>query len=338
MENKWDGNIIGNSAAPYENGLIKNYSFAYNYYAIDLSGLKNYLALFDGIDQINNYSTWCSPNQCNYTGQNFFELMQNRGLTWRGYAESMPSNCYPYEYPYTGNNGSVGEYWPIHTSIPYFTDIAKYCSMNDLPLGNITAQRGNFYNDLHSNNNFANFSMITPNVCDDMHSCPINTSDVWLSKLVPTIIQSCYFYNTVTFISFDNFPDNLSAPIPMFVIGPPTLVNYGTFNETYNHYSTLATMENIFHLGNLGKNDTLATPMSAIIPSASPNGTPTTTTKTGSTISTLNSCPSSTTASDSQNNKSPSPLSFLLAIAVFVVLAAGIVASALFARKRQSAS
>lgn len=312
MENKWDGNITGNPQAPYENSLIKNYAFASNYYAVAIDGLEDYLGIFDGTTNMYNHSTNCTPSECYYSGANFFSLMQDAGLSWKGYAESMPSSCYPNDYPII-NGGSAGEYWPYHTAIPYFSNLGKYCSANDVPLGNVSQKTGNFFNNLGSSS-FANFTMISPDVCDDMHSCPISTGDHWLSELLPNIIDSKYFASTVILITFDNLPGGqvqLGKPIPMFVVGPSTLVNYGTFGEKYTHYSTLATLEDIFNLPSLGNGDASATPMSAIIPITPPSSTSssssTFTTSSSSSSSSSSTSNSSTTVSSSSSTTTTTP-------------------------------
>jgi phospholipase C len=262
MENKADSNIVGSSSAPYENYLIKNYAFASNYYALSTSGLQDYIGITDGSTVITHFSTECAPTSCYTADTNIFSLLQSHGLSWKGYAESMPSsNCYKNAY------GSLPNlYWPWHTAIPYYTDLASYCSQNDVPLGNVTLQTGAFFSALKSNS-LPSFSMVSPNVCNDMHSCSISTGDKWLHAFVGDIISSSSFSSTVILITFDNGP-TVSSTVPMIIVGPSNLVNHGTFSLKYTHYSTLATIEDIFSLGNLGRGDKTATPMSAIIPSA----------------------------------------------------------------------
>jgi phosphatidylinositol-3-phosphatase len=261
MENHDDASIVGNSNAPYENYLISHYAFAKNYFALSTSGLKDYIGITDGSTSISHFTGDCLPTTCFTSNSNIFLLLQDNGLSWKGYAESMPSNCY------TNNYGSLpNEYWPRHTAIPYYTDLASYCSVHDVPLGNVATQTGNFFNALKSNS-LPNFAMISPNVCDDMHSCSISRGDKWLHEFVNDIISSSSFSSTIILITFDNGP-SVSNPIPMIIVGPSSLVHLGIFTQKYNHYSTLATIEDIFKLGNLGRGDATATPMTAIIPSA----------------------------------------------------------------------
>lgn len=250
MENHDDAHIVGNSEAHYENSLISHYAFAKDYFALSTGGLKDYIGITDGSTSIAHETAECLPTSCYTSDTNLFWLMQKHGLSWMGYAESMPSSCYEKNY------GSLpNEYLPRHTAIPYYTDLAKYCSAHDVPLTDFSVS------------NLPNFAMISPNVCNDMHSCSISTGDKWLSGFVNKIISSSAFSSTIILITFDNGPA-VSDPIPMIIVGPSNLVHYGTFSQKYNHYSTLATIEDIFKLGNLGRRDASATPMSAIIPSA----------------------------------------------------------------------
>ena len=37
------------------------------------------------------------------------------------------------------------------------------------------------------------FALISPDLCNDMHDCPVRTGDAWLSRVVPTILASAAF-------------------------------------------------------------------------------------------------------------------------------------------------
>jgi hypothetical protein len=64
----------------------------------------------------------------------------------------------------------------------------------------------------------------------------------------------------VVFITFDEDDgDTNSNHVYTVVVGPPTIVKHGYKSETrYDHYSLLATIEEIFSLGNLGRDDVKA--------------------------------------------------------------------------------
>lgn len=352
LENKIDQEIVNNSEVPYENQLIKDYAFASNFSAVSQQGLIDYLALLDGSNDMNNISPYCNPNECNYSGSNLFYLLDqaNPKLSWKGYDEWMNGTCEYLGYPLKMPNGNVDEYWPIHNAIPYFTDIRKECLNYDVPFGFINNDTGPFFTDLASPN-FANFTTISPDVCNDMNTCPgglteeIQDGDLWLSELVPIIESSQYNSSTVIFITFDNAGDQgqpLTLPIPMTVVGPRDLVTPGNYPEPYSDYSFLATMESIFHLPSLGLNDTTALPMFAILPSmglcssgstcSSTTSTTTTTTKT--TTSRPNTTTTTTTSRSSTSKNTGSGLPFYL-VGGAAAAAVAIVGGGLFLRRRR---
>jgi len=37
------------------------------------------------------------------------------------------------------------------------------------------------------------FTMVVPNICNDMHSCPVSTGDDWLRRYVPMILASTQY-------------------------------------------------------------------------------------------------------------------------------------------------
>jgi phospholipase C len=268
MENENYQNIIGSSSAPYINQLAKSYALATNYYGIEYPSLPNYIDITSGSNGgiTTDCDTGPSSGGCETSQSTIFNLLEKAGLTWKAYEESMPSNCY---------TSDSGDYIVHHNPVPYETSVSD-CSKYDVPMGSTTS--GNFYNDV-KNGNLPNFSFLTPNGCDDMHgvsgSCSksISTGDTYLSNLIPLIQSGPQYSSTIVIITWDtgdcsspcNQTANGGGQVATIVVGPSSLVNYGKFNTFYNHYSTLATIEDIFGLGNLGRNDATATPMSAIV-------------------------------------------------------------------------
>jgi phosphatidylinositol-3-phosphatase len=47
--------------------------------------------------------------------------------------------------------------------------------------------------DLSSTATTPNYAFITPNVCNDMHDCSVQTGDSWLQQQVPNIVNSPAF-------------------------------------------------------------------------------------------------------------------------------------------------
>ena len=170
-----------------------------------------------------------------------------------------------------------------HNPFVYFHSIidAPICNTNVLPLDGLEA-------DLASVKTTANFSMITPNLCDDGHDATCGdgspgglvSSNVWLQKWVPKILASPAFKKDgLLIVTFDeaeavggdadatsccNAPkppnvDNASVIPPgpgggrvgAVLVSP--FIKPGSTNATpYNHYSLLCSLEDVFGLEHLG--------------------------------------------------------------------------------------
>jgi len=170
----------------------------------------------------------------------------------------MPANC-------SQVNSPDGLYFTKHNPFVYFGAItgnngtgstSGYCDSHVVSMAQ-------FYLDLQAGD-LPNYSFITPNICDDAHSCPLSTGDQWLSALVPKIINSSSFATTALFIAYDEGSTNDTAGgggrVPCILVSPFAKEGYVS-NVEYSHYSLLATVEAIFNLGSLGRNDTSAAPM-----------------------------------------------------------------------------
>lgn len=263
MENHEYNSIIGSSSAPYLNKLANTYALATSYYAKFHPSLPNYLALTGGSNF--GITSDCTPStKCSTTGSSIFSLVSNAGLTWKTYAEEMPQNCALSDYGTSSN-----KYMVHHNPGAYYTSVRSQCDSNDVPMGSLNS--GNLYKDVKSGN-LPNLAIIIPDVCNDMHSCSVSTGDKYLSQLIPLLQSSPEYSSTVILVTWDEGSTTDTSygggHVAMIVVGPSTLVKYGKFSTTYTHYSTLATIEDIFRLGNLGRGDATATPMTAIIPSA----------------------------------------------------------------------
>jgi phosphatidylinositol-3-phosphatase len=260
MENKSYRSIVGNASAPYLNSTVApDCGVATNYFNVTHPSLPNYLAATSG--NTNNIATDCSPTRCPDGNPSIFGQLSAAGKTWRAYQESMPTNCDKSGYPST-----APLYTPRHNPPVYYTDAATLCVTADVRMGDSTT--GSFAVDL-ANGTLPDFSFVTPNLTDDMHSGTnqVANGDAWLSQWLPQIIASPGYSagTTAVFITWDegtgptsattNFKGedctttltDKSCHVATFVISPYTAP--GTKSATYfNHYSLLRTTENMLGL------------------------------------------------------------------------------------------
>jgi hypothetical protein len=233
LENKSYKQMVGRPDAPYFNGLIAQYGLATNFSATRHPSLPNYIALIGG-------STFGIHKDCSDCSvgnkRNLVDQLEGAGVSWKAYMSSMPSPCY--------SGPDTDLYVRRHDPFLYFTDIAddqarcaKVVPLDQLPTD---IQDGTL----------PTFIWITPNLCEDMHDCPVSTGDQFLSQQVPTLLDTLG-PTGVLFITFDESKDKdhsgccdkaMGGHIATIVAGPN--VAPGTVVDTpLDHYSLLQTIE-----------------------------------------------------------------------------------------------
>ncbi|MFE5835303.1 alkaline phosphatase family protein [Arthrobacter sp. NPDC056493] len=188
---------------------------------------------------------------------------------WKGYMEDMRIPC---RHPRPGGkDGSQGarrgdQYATRHNPFVYFEAITASpdCRRRVVDFRALAV-------DLRSAATTPSLSYITPNLCNDGHDSPcvdrrpggLATADAWLRRLVPAILRSPAFrHDGVLVITFDEAEGRSAGPpgrpggtaggrVGALVLSP--FVRGGTTsNRFYNHYSLLASIEDIFRVPRLG--------------------------------------------------------------------------------------
>jgi phospholipase C len=254
-ENKGYKTIMEGSEAPFFHELASTYSQANNYYALFHPSLPNYLAMIGGTN--GGIEQNCIPGSgCEIHGKNIVDEIEESNRTWKGYMESMPTPCSPQ---------NSGQYAVRHNPFVYyrtFTDDKERCKQHNAPLDQL-------YKDIEANQ-LPNFSFITPNLCNDMHDCSVNTGDKWLADVVPKLLESSTFKTkkSLLVITWDEAePSDQVNQIPTILIGPTVKKAYKS-STIYNHYSLLRTIEDAWDLPALTQNDKTATHMNEFFVSA----------------------------------------------------------------------
>jgi phospholipase C len=236
FENHAAGEIVGSAEAPNMTALARGCGVASNYFAVSHPSLPNYIAATSGSTQ--GVSDDGSPKDHPLTAISLFE----QARTARSYEESMPSPCDPNDaYPYATK----------HNPELYFTRIRRACATNDLPLG--TTAKGPFVTELDSDTLPA-FSFVTPNLCNDMHDCPVATGDAWLGRWIARITGSPAYRagQTVVFITWDEDDHTADNRVPLIAVSPWTTPGTRA-TAHFTHYSLLRTSEELLGLRRLGQ-------------------------------------------------------------------------------------
>lgn len=247
FENEDYATVVGSSSMPYWNELASQNALATQFYADVHPSLGNYLMMTSGQDPTIGLS---DPDNFTGTvfGDNLASVLTTSGLTWKVYAQSLPSTGY------TG--GDVYPYVKHHNPFVYFDSVLN--SSNQLAS---IVDFSQLATDIGSGSLPA-YSFIVPDMEHDGHDCPDGTSNCALSvrlgaidsflgnNLAPLLTNSAVMANTVVIVTFDESADDNTlggGHIPVILVGGPIKSGYQS-TATYQFQSLLR-----FSLQSLGQ-------------------------------------------------------------------------------------
>jgi hypothetical protein len=242
LENHEVDDVVGSSQAPYLTSLARRYALLTGGHGLDHPSLPNYIGLVTGTTA--GITSDCLPSQCPVGGRSLVDQLEAAGVSWRAYMESMPRPCFHYD------GDEAGLYAQRHNPFAYLT---RVWSRPDrcrkvVPLSRLQAdeRRG-----------LARFTWITPNLCHDMHDCGVSAGDSWLRGVVPPLLRALG-PRGVLVLTFDEGTTNESCcdgarggRVAIVLAGAGALSG-ATSNHSVDHYSTLATIEDVLGLPRLG--------------------------------------------------------------------------------------
>jgi hypothetical protein len=217
MENHAYSEVVGSANAPYENALAAQCGSASRMFAETHPSLPNYIAMTSGSTQ--GITDDNGPSSHPLDVPSVFSLTAGN---WRALQESMPSNCLL---------TNSGQYAVRHNPAAYYTNIRTECASLDVPLAttpDVSAQ----------------FTFVTPNLCNDTHDCSVATGDTWLKNFLPRILQSAAFKRSVVYVAWDEGTTNTGGGgrVPLLVISPDAAPGLQS-SRAANHYNLLRTIE-----------------------------------------------------------------------------------------------
>jgi hypothetical protein len=235
FENHEAGSIAGNPDAPTFNALARRYATLTNYDAVAHPSLPNYLALVSG----STHGITSDCTDCIVGARNLADTLEAARKSWKTYAEDLP-------YPgFTG--ASAGRYAKKHDPFLYFRDVADspVRRRHVVPFTQLAR-------DLRRHRLPA-FSLLVPNLCNDMHDCSVATGDAWLKAHVVPLLHSPQLGGGVVFVVFDEGTSDTGGGgrIEALALGP-TVRRGSKFTQATNHYGLLRTIEDAWGLPRLG--------------------------------------------------------------------------------------
>jgi acid phosphatase len=236
FENKERNDVAGNSAAPTFTALARRYASLTHYDAVAHPSLPNYLALVSG----STHGITDDCTDCVVQGRSLADTLAAAGRTWKTYAEDLPS---------AGFTGAfAGDYAKKHDPFVYFSDVLARPSWlaRVVPFTQLST-------DVRANA-LPDFALVVPNLCNDMHDCPIATGDAWLKANIVPLLSSPSLANSVVFVVFDEGDSDLGGGgnVEALALGP--VVRAGAhLDRPTSHYGLLRTIEQAWHLPLLGR-------------------------------------------------------------------------------------
>jgi acid phosphatase len=226
FENKSFGQIDHSARAPYLNALGTHSTVYTNFRALTHPSEPNYLALFSGSAQ------GVTSDRCpvRLTGRpNLGRQLLDAGYTFAGYSEALPA---------TGYTGcSAGRYARKHNP---WVDFDNLPASTNQPTSSVPADYANL----------PTVSFLIPDLCDDMHDCPVANGDAWAQRVLDPYARWAVQHNSLLIVTFD---ENNGAPgNQIFTLLCGARVPAGRDDRPRTLYSLLATLEYWYGLAPLG--------------------------------------------------------------------------------------
>jgi len=205
-ENKDYEEIIGNSNSPYINNVLKKEGASFTQmYGEEHYSQGNYFWMFSGDNQTVGFTDQVPSEESNpnypFKTPNLGEQLINKGLSFKGYAESLP------KIGFTGDKASAGLYarkhvpWISFANVPNGTTVAKSSNL----------RFADFPSDPSQYDTLPTVAFVIPNLDNDMHNGPITESipagDRWLQKNIDSYYQWAKDHNSLLILTFDENDD-----------------------------------------------------------------------------------------------------------------------------------
>ena len=224
MENTGPGRAFQSQAIAR---LAAENVFVANYRAVARPSLPNYLALTSG-------STWGVADNSYHVlpAEDLGTQLTTAGISWRAYMEGMTAQggCMSSPYPYALK----------HNPFAYY---GGKCPPNVVPIELFDA-------DLAGNT--PNFVWITADLCHSGHDCAVNVAGAWLEGLVSRIVSSAAWRTDgVLFIAWDEGDGGDESNFAPLIVITKNAKGIRIESE-YDHYSLLATIQDLFRVARLG--------------------------------------------------------------------------------------
>jgi hypothetical protein len=237
--------LIGSANSPYITWLSQGGALFTDSHGVTHPSQPNYLALFSGSVQ-GTTGDECLVDVTPYTTPNLGAALIAKGLTFKGYAESMPSVGYlPCVYQKSTLTGGT----------IYGRKHAPWVNWIGTKVNNIPASLSLPMTDFPTNyNKLPTVAFVIPNMDNDMHNigapgdaAAIQRGDKWLKENIARYAEWAKTHDSLLIITFDEDDSRTAVnQIPTIFYGAH--IQTGKYTEHITHYNVLHTLEALFDL------------------------------------------------------------------------------------------
>lgn len=233
FENKERRDLAG---APTSARLARRYASLTGYDAVAHPSLPNYLALVSGSTQ--GISSDCTD--CLVTARSLADTLTAAHRSWKTYAEDLPA---------PGWTGAFSaSYAKKHDPFLYFRRVLDQPSelRRVVPYAQLAS-------DL-ADRQLPDFALIVPNLCHDMHDCPIKSGDAWLRTQIVPLLAKPALRQSVIFVVFDEGTSTIGGGgnVEALALGP-LVRKHAVSTQPTSEYGLLRTIEDAWRLPPLGQ-------------------------------------------------------------------------------------
>lgn len=234
--------ILENTAAseavqqPFMKSLLAQGAYTDNLFAITHPSQPNYFALIAG-DTFN-----ATDSNKDVDANHIGNLLNAKGKTWKQYAENYPGHCYL-------KKSASGHYVRKHAPFVSFLNVQT----NPQQCENLVSA-DQFFADIAAHN-LPTYAFYVPNNLNNGHDTGVAYADKWLKNTFSDwFANQDVLKDTLFIVTFDEDDHTENNKIYTLLIGAG--VKVGAVSKTHHTlYSLLKTIEQIFELDSLNRND-----------------------------------------------------------------------------------
>ena len=247
-------------ADPNIASLVRGGAWFSNYHGLAHPSLPNYLALVSG----STFGVEDDHRPTPINAPTIVDRLEQKGLTWKAYAEDYPGRCY------LGSGAGEGRITPQadptelyvrkHVPLLAFASIQN----NAARCARVVNAR-EFLGDARAGH-LPNYSFYSPNVFNDGHDTSLEISSAWLKGFVQSFRATLGMHQrTLLVVTWDEGGEEDSRHNQVLTIFLGDVVTPGRYDAKLTHYSLLRTIEDNFGLEPLAKGDRAASAMPASV-------------------------------------------------------------------------